>query len=298
MVFRHQALLPNAPAQRLDFNDRLISSLVYAENNGAAELTVNTTWPVLASFSADHKTITVAPVSPPAWASAAPPPASPGGTIGPNPQSANPEPVATAPPPRGFMVIVDAAHGGDDRGGTLGNKLAEKDLDLVIARRLHSELQAHGLTSRLLRDGDTTLPLDQRAALTNASVPSLYIGVHSAGSGNGVHLFTSNLQPSFQTQSFLPWNTAQASYVSASQSVASAVAMELLKRDIPTLDISASVAPVDMIAAPALVVEVAGPSGKPFAGLNSPQYQESVCSAVATAIAGMRGRLPHGESTP
>jgi N-acetylmuramoyl-L-alanine amidase len=298
MVFRHQALLPNAQAQKVDFNDRLISSLVYAENNGAAELTVNTTWPVLASFGPDRKTITVAPVSPPAWAVSQPHPVNPTSAVGPGPQTVVAAPAAAPPPMRSFIVIIDPAHGGDDRGGSLGGKLSEKDMDLALARRLHNELQARGLISRLLRDGDTTIPLDQRASLTNAAVPSLYISVHSAGSGSGVHLFTANLQPSLQTQVFLPWSTAQSPYVSTSQSVAGAIATELLKRDIPTLDLSASVGPVDMIAAPALVVEVAVPSGKSLSGLNSPQYQEAVCSAVADAVASMRGRLPHGESTP
>jgi N-acetylmuramoyl-L-alanine amidase len=302
MVFRRQGLLPNPPAPRQDFSDRLITSLAYSENNGAAELTVNTTWPVLASFSPDHKTITVAPVSPPAWAQPAtqthPAVAQTPTYQGPPDSAGAPAPPPVTPLPRSFLVIIDPAHGGDDRGGALSSKLAEKDMDLVIARRLRGDLQTRGLASRLLRDSDTTLSLDQRASMTNGALPSLYVAVHSAGSGSGVHLFTSSLQPATQKPIFLPWNSAQAAFVSASQSVSAAVATELLKRDIPALDLSTEVAPVDSIAAPALVVEVAAPAGKSLAGLYSPQYQEEVCDAIAAAIAGMRPRLPHGEATP
>jgi hypothetical protein len=74
------------------------------------------------------------------------------------------------------------------------------------------------------------------------------------------------------------------------------MATELLKRDIPALDRSTQLSPLDAIAAPGLAVEVAKPADGVVEELVSAPYQQSVCSAIATTIAGMRTRLPHGET--
>ena len=59
--------------------------------------------------------------------------------------------------PTQYFVVMDASHGGDERGAALTDQLAEKDVTLAFARRLHQELQARGFTALLLRDADTTI---------------------------------------------------------------------------------------------------------------------------------------------
>src|SRR6202522_2279325 len=77
LTFTHEPL--TAPASpTLTFSSKTIPAATYSENNGAAEITVNTTIPLLATFSADGRTITLAPTKtqpPPATAAAAATPA-------------------------------------------------------------------------------------------------------------------------------------------------------------------------------------------------------------------------------
>src|ERR1700683_2519691 len=60
-----------APASStLTFGSKIIPSATYSENNGAAEITVSTTMPLMASFGADGRTVTLAPAKSQAAATA------------------------------------------------------------------------------------------------------------------------------------------------------------------------------------------------------------------------------------
>jgi N-acetylmuramoyl-L-alanine amidase len=296
MIFRHEPLLAGGQGETQKFDDKSISLLTYSESNGNAELTVNSQEALMAFFSADGKTITLTPAN----TVTATTPKTPSPSELPSGSAANiPHDLSgvakapNVPSPRGFLVVVDAAHGGEERGGAITEQLAEKQVDLVFARRLSSELQTRGIACRLLRDADVTLTPEQRTALANAAVPSLYVAMHATASGTGIHVVTSNLAPAPATSVFLPWETAQTAFVNTSRAVADDITTELLKRDIPTFAISASVAPLNTIAAPALAIEVALPPTGGVAGLTSASYEQTVSSAIANAVAATRGRLPH-----
>ena len=296
MIFRHEALLPETPGEVRRFNDRFIPALAYSENNGVAELTISGTAPLTAFFSEDRKTVTVVTLQP-VQPLPSPPPQSPTqdwsrGASSPNaPHNAAAAP--KEPASRNFLVVIDAAHGGEDTGGTLASGLTEKDVVLQLARRLRSELQSRGIASRLVRDGDNALTPDQRAAITNQAVPSLYVGLHATTAGTGVHLFTSNLMAT-RPSVFLSWDSAQAAYVDSSHAVATAIETELLRHDVLALDRNAEISPLNAIAAPGLALELAKPANGTAADLSSASYQQSVCGAVATAVANLRTQLPHG----
>src|SRR5579863_8466437 len=60
MTFRREPLTgPASPM--LTFNSKIIPAADYSETNGAAEIAVSTTTPLLASFSSDGRTITLSP---------------------------------------------------------------------------------------------------------------------------------------------------------------------------------------------------------------------------------------------
>lgn len=82
------------------------------------------------------------------------------------------------------LVIVDAGHGGHD-GGAVANGIIEKDLALDLARRLKRELEAAGLRVRTTRDGDTFLPLEERAALAAQHNAAAFVSVHLNTDGEG-----------------------------------------------------------------------------------------------------------------
>jgi N-acetylmuramoyl-L-alanine amidase len=288
LIFHRDALLPNGTAGVQNLGDKVIPSLAYSESNGSAELAVSGSVPLMAYFSGDHKTITIAPVTPPAPAPTTPASA-PANIASPVPATA-----PAGPPLRNFLVVIDAGHGGDDRGAALSSDFSEKDAALSWARRLLGEFQTHGIPARMIREADVSLSPEQRAAAANLAVPSLYLAVHVTGSGAGVHLFTSPL-PAIKPTAFLPWDSAQGAYVETSRVVANALATELLKRNIPALNRTSLVAPLNAIAAPALAVELAPPPKGAAAQLQSGSYQTAVCSAIAEVVAAVRGQLPRGE---
>src|SRR5215831_8071764 len=100
--------------------------------------------------------------------------------------SESPTPAAQKP----LLIMIDPAHGGTDLGALLTASTPEKEITLNVARRLKQELNARGISSQLVRDGDLTLTTDQRAAMINAADPALYIALHASSLGNGMRVFT------------------------------------------------------------------------------------------------------------
>jgi N-acetylmuramoyl-L-alanine amidase len=190
-----------------------------------------------------------------------------------------------------YFVVVDPSHGGDERGAALGDQLAEKDVTLGFARRLRQELDAHGLTTLLLRDGDVTLGLDQRANLSNAAHPSLYICLHAASQGAGVRLYTAVLPAGGENRgTFLDWNTAQSGFRVASQTAESSLATEFGKRQIPVRNLPAPLRPLNNLPTAAVAIEIAPLSGK-IADLNSVAYQQLLAESVTAGIEAVRDKL-------
>ena len=299
MTFAREPVLHPSPST-ISFENKSIPSMSYREADGVAELTLSSSVPLLARFSADRKTITVGPVveivaqakpqsatpapapAPlPAPSSAAPtqPPSVPPGQ---QPAPATAAPVPSAPPP---IVVVDASHGGTETGAALSDTLAEKDVTLGIALRLHNDLENRGVRAMLLRNSDTALTLDQRATMANVSRARFYITIHAGSLGTGVRLYTALLPPiSPASGPFLPWDTAQATFLSSSQTLSGDIASELAKVNVATKQMSAPLPPLNHIAGAAVAVEVV-PPGTDVSQLNSPVDQEQVAAAIADGIA-------------
>jgi len=299
MVFSRDPVV--APgSQTLTFDNQTITQATYAETNGAADLTISGTAPLMASFSNGGRTITVAALPQPSSSAGVQPSPAPG-TAPPvltqNPPVPPPQfPVVTTPPllvggGHRFIVIVDPAHGGDERGAALSDRLAEKDVNLGFGRLLRHELDLRGMSVLLLRDGDTTLTLDQRAGTANTGRGAVYIALHAASSGNGARIYTALLPIEGPISgAFHPWNSAQASSLSISQSIASAIAGEMQKQQMPARASVASLRPLNNLIMPAVAVELApGPHGT--ADLASANYQQKAAAAIADAIAANRPSL-------
>lgn len=287
MVFNHEPVVsPGSPT--LTFDSKIIPSATYQEGNGAAEVEVAGSVPLMASFSNDGRTISIAP-APIATAPAPVPQA--GGT----PAAVQPAPsVSGAPAARGYFVVVDPSHGGEERGAALSDQLAEKDITLAFARRLRLELEARNLTTLLLRDGDTTLGLDQRAGTANAAQAALYICVHAASQGNGVRIYTTLVPAGAEKRGpFLDWDTAQVSFQPLSQTAQASLAAELMKKQVPVRSLSATLRPLNNITAAAVAIEVAPPAAD-VTQLDSPVYQQLIASSIAAGVADIRDKLEAG----
>jgi N-acetylmuramoyl-L-alanine amidase len=293
MVFTREPVVPPG-SQTLTFDSPAIPSATFQESNGAAEIAVSGPVPLFASFSNDGRTITITPApqaAPHAQATAAPPAVLvPAGSPAPQAPPGTPPPAAV-PSAVQYFVVVDASHGGDERGAALSDQLAEKDVTLAFALRLRQQLQARGLTTLMLREGDTTMSLDQRANMTNAAHPAIYICLHAATQGSGLRLYTALLPAGAEGRGpFLYWNTAQSGFHAASQTAETSLATELGKRQVAVRSLLAPLRPLNNITAAGVAIEVAPPAGK-LADLNSPAYQQQVAESVTAGIEAVRDQL-------
>jgi N-acetylmuramoyl-L-alanine amidase len=314
MTFSREPL--TAPASpTLTFGSKTIPSATYSENNGAAEITVTTTVPLMASFSPDGRTITLAPAKSQTTAIATGvtgsgvtgPGVTASGVTGSGP-AATSAPAATpaqnttaaqspaaspsASVPRRYFAVVDASHGGNDRGEALSTTLAEKDVTVAFARRLRQELENRGIPTLVLRDSDANLSLDERAFFANTTHAAVYVALHAASNGHGVRLYTALLPYGGEEDRgpFRSWTTAQQSSIPLSQAAAASVAVELRKQQVSVRILTAPLRPLNNIVTAALAVEVAPPASD-LSQLTSPDYQQVIASAVANGIAAIRGQL-------
>ncbi len=297
MVFTRDPVV--AAGAALAFDDKVIHSAHFAEHDSIAELTIRASAPLMATFSEQNRTITVAPVPPVRAQAPPPPPPGPAVPAAPAPTQPAPAPApgAAAPAVRArATVVIDPGHGGDDRGAALSETLAEKDVTLAWARRLRAALDQKGISAILLREGDTSLTVDQRAALANAARPLMFIALHAGNTGAGVRIFTAHLGESApRVGSFLPWSTAQAAYLDASRSLAGSVAAEMTKRAIPVGAAPVMLRPLNNIAAAAVAIEIMPPAAD-VNGLMSNGYQQTVCAAIADGVAPIaKPTTPHTE---
>jgi N-acetylmuramoyl-L-alanine amidase len=273
------------------FDDQTIPSATFTENNGAAEITVNSAAPLMASFTAAGRTITVTnppPLSAPTPPStvartgiSAPPPA-PGSSVAP--------PIAAGSSPS-FAVVIDASHGGAERGAALTNDLAEKDVTLAFARVLRTELEARGIAVVMLRDSDSLLTIDQRAAMANARRSALYLNLHAASQGTGVRIYSANIpNGSGNRGAWIDWDSAQTNALPTSRDLVNAASSELQKRRITVRILPAPLRPLNNVLSPAFAIELAPPSAN-VSDINSATYQQPIAAAVADIVSAQKSRL-------
>ena len=76
------------------------------------------------------------------------------------------------------VIVVDAAHGGNDSGVKVGSEL-EKDWNLKFALAIGKALESLGFEVILVRQKDETLSQDKRAQIINTSQASAVLVIHA-----------------------------------------------------------------------------------------------------------------------
>lgn len=197
--------------------------------------------------------------------------------------------LAQAPAQR-FVVVLDAAHGGTETGGRLGDASAQTQLEktytLALSVRLRSLLAARGITVVTTRESDALVDADHRAEVANRANAQACITLHASESGSGVHIYASSLPP-VEPATMLPWKTAQAAWVTRSLALAGELNSSLAhaglnvalgRTDLPT---------INSMACPALAVEIGKSSSQDTAqsgGFDSADYQARIAQALAAGI--------------
>jgi N-acetylmuramoyl-L-alanine amidase len=204
-----------------------------------------------------------------------------------------------------FIVVLDAAHGGDDPGGPLkdssGSTRAEKTYTLALSVRLRSLLAARGISVVTTRESDSTVDPARRAEIANHANAAACLSLHASESGSsGIHLYASSLAPA-EPARLVPWKTAQAAAVTRSLAFAG-VLNSALQHAGMTVTLGRTALPaIDSMTCPAVAIEVAPElvAGQPQPpALDDSGYQTRVAQALAAAILEWRTVASHTGASP
>ena len=215
----------------------------------------------------------------------------------------------TGPPP----IVIDPGHGGDDIGAVSSDGIAEKDLVLVIARRLAHILEQRGHPVRLTRDSDDNRALTDRTALANRLEARVFVSLHAnastVASVAGAETYYMSLDQSSTDEAaaatadlenragpgdgerspldLILWDLAQAEVLNESADLALAVQRRLNAR-LGLRDRGVKQAPFVVLTGatmPAILVEVGFLSNPSEArNLASPERQQRLAEAIAEGI--------------
>ena len=100
---------------------------------------------------------------------------------------------ATAAQVRSTTVVIDAGHGGFDRGGIPGQRVGEKNLTLDVAQRLRRQLESDGYRVVMTRNSDIFVPLPTRVAIANSNRRAIFVSIHfnsaTRSGANGIETY-------------------------------------------------------------------------------------------------------------
>ena len=95
-------------------------------------------------------------------------------------------------------VVLDAGHGGSDRGGIPGQRIPEKTMTLDVALRIKPILEVAGMKVLMTRSRDEFVSLRDRCLLANRTRNSIFVSVHFDSyyrrGADGVTTYYSNFQ--------------------------------------------------------------------------------------------------------
>ena len=109
-----------------------------------------------------------------------------------------------------ITVVIDAGHGGRDRGGIPGQRVAEKDMTLDVALRLRNVLSANGYRVVMTRSSDVFVPLAGRVAIANSYRNAVFVCIHFNATGRAG---ASGIETYFYSRDSLPLASAIHYYV-------------------------------------------------------------------------------------
>jgi N-acetylmuramoyl-L-alanine amidase len=190
-----------------------------------------------------------------------------------------------SPPPK-FVVVLDAAHGGNDAGGRLDSGQLENAVNLALSVRLRSLLGARGIQVVTTRESDVTVDLNKRAEIANHANAGACLSLHATETGSGVHLFASSLSPA-QPSHFAAWKTAQGPWVTRSLALAGVLNSALTHASINVTLGRTALPGLDSMTCPALAVEIGperGEGNKITAEPDNFDYQAKIAAALAAAV--------------
>ncbi len=108
------------------------------------------------------------------------------------------------------VVVIDAGHGGFDRGGIPHQRVPESVMNLDVAQRLKAVLTAYGYRVVMTRDSDVFIPLGTRVAIANSYRDAIFVCIHFNAAPRGA---ASGIETYFYSPQSLPLASAIHYYV-------------------------------------------------------------------------------------
>ena len=117
----------------------------------------------------------------------------------------DPSPAAETSREASTTVVIDAGHGGFDRGGIPGQRIPEKEMTLDVAQRLKGLLAASGYRVVMTRDSDVFVPLATRVAIANSYQNGIFVCIHF---NSATRLGADGIETYFYSRNSLPLASA------------------------------------------------------------------------------------------
>ena len=189
------------------------------------------------------------------------------------------------------VVVLDPAHGGTDPGARGTEGITESDEVLQFATATKRALEAQGFQVILTREGNDNPSFDDRSARANAQRGAVFITLHIASTGlsGTARVYVEPEVPvSSNITGLIPWDRAQAPFLSLSRKMGDLVQQELSRRFKGSPD-TLQTAPVRQLrttAAPAIAVEISSVTVKERAELD--RMVPGVAEAIARGLTDFR----------
>jgi len=182
------------------------------------------------------------------------------------------------------IVVLDPAHGGTDSGARGTGGIHESDIVLEFAAQVRTALESQGFQVVQTRQGNANPSFDDRSAMANAQRGAIFVTLHIASTGTPgtARVYVMNDLPTgADATGLIPWDRAQAPFVSLSRKLGDQVQILLAQRfkGSPSTAQTASVRQLRTTAAPAIAVEISSVTVEDRAQL------DHMAPGVADAIA-------------
>jgi N-acetylmuramoyl-L-alanine amidase len=201
-------------------------------------------------------------------------------------------PIAAAPQLTGLSIVVlDPAHGGTDLGARGTGGIHESDIVLEFAAQVRTALEAQGFQVVQTRQGNANPSFDDRSAMANAQRGSIFVTLHIASTGvpGTARVYVMNdLASAADATGLIPWDRAQAPFVSLSRKLGDQVSALLAQRfkGSPAVAQTASVRQLRTTAAPAIAVEISSVTVEDRAQID--HMAPGIADAIARGAAAFR----------
>lgn len=176
-----------------------------------------------------------------------------------------------------YTVVIDAGHGGQDRGAVGVDGSIEKDIALELAQKIKSMNSNDRVKIILTRESDFFQPVTEKAQLANAQHPDLFISLHcdntASTSTQGIELLIAGKEKAKDYQA----NYRLANYMASSlEGVNKLHGIQSSRKGIWVLQ---------EVNCPSVLIEAGFMSNQAdMANLKSTAYQQKMAGAILTGI--------------